>query len=345
MRDTADAARADSQAGLRAPPSSTTKDSTVMTLHPLFKRSAAIALATFGTLAIAAPSTNCLDAASADDAALQTYTVTASDGVCLRAFVWKPGAASARGVVVITHGIRDYALRYSAFARQLNAQGYVVYAQDLRGHAHSGGQRQRFDSMEQLVADTDLVMEAAKGAYPSLPLFAFGHSLGGLVTTQYALAHGTKLKGLVLSGAALQRPKSVGDFASGAAKFVGTVAPGLKIVKVDDSEFSRDPAVMAQLASDPLVNRDSLPAATAASSIKGMAEVQARAAELRLPILVMYGLDDKVNPTEGSDLLLQNIGSSDKSLKTYAKVYHDMLHEPERDQIAADVIAWLNART
>jgi acylglycerol lipase len=306
----------------------------------------ALSLATIGSLANAAPETACLDAtSSSDETALQTYTATAADGVCLRAFAWKPTKSPIRGVVVITHGIRDYALRYDAFAKQLTAQGYAVYAQDLRGHAHSGGQRQRFDSMAQLVADTDLVVEAAKRAYPDAPVFAFGHSLGGLVTTAYALAYGDKLKGVVLSGAALQRPKSVGDFAAGAAKVVGAVGPGLKIVKVDDSEFSRDPEVMARLAKDPLVTHDNLPAATAAASIKGMAEVQARAAELRMPFLVMYGLDDKVNPTEGSDMLIQGISSSDKSLKTYPKVYHDMLHEPERDQIAADVIAWLNART
>jgi acylglycerol lipase len=307
---------------------------------------AAMSLASISSLTLAASATACLDPTStADNTAVQTYTATATDGMCLRAFAWQPAKTPIRGVVVITHGIRDYALRYDAFAKQLTAQGYAVFAQDLRGHAHSGGQRQRFDSMAQLVADTDLVVETAKRAYPNAPVFAFGHSLGGLVTTQYALAHGDKLKGVVLSGAALQRPKSVGDFAAGAAKLVGTVAGGLKIVKVDDSEFSRDPAVMAQLATDPLVSHDNLPAATAASSIRGMAEVQARAAELRMPFLVMYGIDDKVNPTEGSDLFMQSISSSDKSLKTYAKVYHDMLHEPERDQIAADVIAWLNARS
>ncbi len=310
------------------------------------RTAAALSLASIGSIAMAASATACLDATSGSDAtAVQTYTVTASDGVCLRAFARQPARTPIRGVVVITHGIRDYALRYDAFARQLTAQGYAVYAQDLRGHAHSGGQRQRFDSMAQLVADTDLVVETARRAYPDAPVFAFGHSLGGLVTTQYALTHGGKLKGVVLSGAALQRPKSVGDFAAGAAKVVGAIGPGLKIVKVDDSEFSRDPEVMARLAADPLVTHDNLPAATAASSIKGMAEVQARAAELRMPFLVMYGLDDKINPTEGSDMLLQGIGSSDKSLKAYPKVYHDMLHEPERDQIAADVIAWLNARS
>jgi acylglycerol lipase len=294
----------------------------------------------------AAPSTSCTDvAATLDSPGPATYTTTAGDGTCLRGFVWKPTSAQVRGVVVITHGIRDYAMRYDAFARKLNAQGYAVYAQDLRGHAHSGGPRQRFDSMSQLVADTDLAVAAARTQYPTAPLFAFGHSLGGLVTTEYALAHGDKLSGVVLTGAALMRPASVGNVAAGAAKAVGTVAPGLKLVKVDDSEFSRDPEVMKRLADDPLVDHGKLPAASAAASIRGMAEVRRRMGELTMPLLVMYGLDDKVNPTAGSDALFAGVKSTDKALKTYPNVYHDMLHEPERDQIASDIITWLNAHT
>jgi acylglycerol lipase len=307
---------------------------------------AAAILATTAAQVNAAPSTSCADvAATLDSPDLTTYTTTASDGTCLRGFAWKPTSTQVRGVVVITHGIRDYAMRYDAFARKLNAQGYAVYAQDLRGHAHSGGARQRFDSMKQLVADGDLAFSAARSQYPTAPLFAFGHSLGGLVTTEYALAHGEKLSGVVLTGAALMRPASVGSVAVGAAKIAGTVTPGLNLVKVDDSEFSRDPEVMKRLADDPLVDHGKLPAASVAASIRGMAEVHRRMGELNMPLLVMYGLDDKVNPTAGSDALFAGVKSTDKALKTYMNVYHDMLHEPERDQIASDIITWLNART
>lgn len=275
----------------------------------------------------------------------QTFTTTASDGVCLRAFAWQPGKTPVRGVVVITHGIRDYALRYQDFARQLNDQGYAVYAQDLRGHAHSGGQRQRFDSMAQLVADTEFVVQRAQKDFPNTPLFVYGHSLGGLVTTQYALSHGDQLSGVVLSGAALVRPASVSSFSVGAAKVIGALLPWLEIVAVDDSEFSRDPAVIAELAKDPLVSHAKLPAASAVASIAGMADASERMGTLKMPLLVLYGLSDKVNPTQGSDALVKAAGSTDKTLKTYPGVYHDMLHEPERDVITADVIAWLNART
>ncbi len=272
-------------------------------------------------------------------------TMLASDGLCLRSFAWQPTQMPVRGVVVITHGIRDYAVRYQRFAEQLTKQGFAVVAQDLRGHAHSGGERQRFDSMARMVADTDMIVNEAKQRYPKAPLYVYGHSLGGLITANYSLEHADKLNGVILSGAALKRPHSVSGFSAGLAKIVASIAPSLKVVQVDDSEFSKDKSVMAALASDPLISRDKLPAATAAATLKAIADVQERMSQLKLPLMVMYGTADSVNPIEGSQAFVEAVASKDKTLKVYPGVYHDMLNEPERDQIATDIIAWLVART
>lgn len=277
--------------------------------------------------------------------AFTSTTVLATDGVCLRAFAWTPVQTPVRGVVVITHGIRDYAVRYQRFADQLVQHGFAVFAQDLRGHAHSGGDRQRFDSMGRMVEDTDLVVNDARQRYPHLPVFVYGHSLGGLITTEYVLDHADKVSGVILSGAALKRPLSVSGFSAALARILASVAPGLKAVEVDDREFSRDKGVMAALAIDPLISHDKLPAATAVASLNGIADVQQRMGQLKLPLFVMYGTADSVNPIEGSQALIAAVASTDKTLKTYDGVYHDMMNEPERDQIAADVIAWLMART
>ncbi len=313
-------------------------------LHLVLKMSLAAAALTLASAAQA--STECADVnPSIRTTAFTSKTMMASDGLCLRSFAWQPAQVPVRGVVVITHGIRDYAVRYQRFAEQLTKQGFAVFAQDLRGHAHSGGDRQRFDSMARMVQDTDMIVNEAKQRYPKAPLYVYGHSLGGLITTAYSLDHAVKLSGVVLSGAALQRPHSVSGFSAGVAQIVASVAPSLKVVQVDDSEFSKDKNVMAALASDPLVSRDKLPSATAAATLKAIADAQQRMGQLKMPLLVMYGTADSVNPIEGSQALIQAATSTDKTLKTYPGVYHDMLNEPERDQIAADIIAWLVART
>ncbi len=305
-----------------------------------------LAAAAFTLASPAHASNDCADVSpSIRTTAFTSKTTVASDGLCLRSFAWQPAQMPVRGVVVITHGIRDYALRYQRFADQLTKQGFAVFAQDLRGHAHSGGERQRFDSMARMVADTDMIVNEAKQRFPKVPLVVYGHSLGGLITANYSLNHADKLSGVVLSGAALMRPHSVSGFSAALAKTVAFVSPGLRVVQVDDSEFSKDKSVMAALAKDPLVSRDKLPAATAAATLKAIADVQQRMGQLKLPLLVMYGTADSVNPIEGSQAFVQAVASNDKTLKTYPGVYHDMLNEPERDQIAADIIAWLLART
>ncbi len=313
-------------------------------LQCIFKIS--LAAAAFTLAGAAQASNDCANVnSSIRTTAFATKTMLANDGLCLRSFAWQPAQIPVRGVVVITHGIRDYALRYQRFAEQLTKQGFAVLAQDLRGHAHSGGERQRFDSMARMVQDTDMIVNDAKQQYPNVPIYVYGHSLGGLITTRYALDHANKLSGVVLSGAALKRPHSVSGFSAGLAQIVASVAPGLKVVQVDDREFSRDKAVMAALAIDPMVSRDKLPAATAAATLKAIADAQERMSQLKLPLLVIYGTADSVNPVEGSQAFVQAVASTDKTLKAYPGVYHDMLNEPERDQIAADIIAWLVART
>jgi lysophospholipase len=275
----------------------------------------------------------------------QTETAQAADGVCLRSFAWLPAKASPRGVVVVTHGIRDHALRYESFARRLTEQGFAVYAHDLRGHAHSGGDRQRFDSMAQMVADTDIVVSRAVRQHPGLPIFVLGHSLGGLITTTYAQSHADKVRGVVLSGAALKPPSSVSGFEIGVARFIGSIAPGLALQQVDDSEFSRDPAVMAKLKSDPLVTRSKLPAATVVAAVNGMDEVRKNVNRLKMPLLILHGTGDKVNPIEGSQELNQTAPSTDKTLKTYPGLYHDLFHEPESADVERDIMAWLSTQT
>ncbi len=312
--------------------------------HSIFKTS--LAAAALALASAAQASNDCADInPNIRTTTFTSKTMLANDGLCLRSFAWQPTQMPVRGVVVITHGIRDYAARYQRFAEQLTKQGFVVFAQDLRGHAHSGGERQRFDSMARMVADTDMVVNDAKQRYPKAPLYVYGHSLGGLITASYSLEHADKLSGVILSGAALKRPHSVSGFSAGLAQIVASIAPGLKVVQVDDSEFSKDKSVMAALASDPLISRGKLPAATAAATLKAIADVQERMGQLKLPLMVMYGTADSVNPIEGSQAFVQAVASTDKTLKVYPGVYHDMLNEPERDQIAADIIAWLVERT
>lgn len=266
-----------------------------------------------------------------------------SAGVCLQAFEWKPAAAEVRGVVVVIHGIRDHATRYAGLAAALTAKGFAVYSHDLRGHGHSGGRRQRFDSMEQLLVDVDVVVREARTRNPGRPVFVYGHSLGGLIATHYALAHQKELAGLVLSGAALKLLPTVSSGQIAAARVFGTVLPNLPAQPVDDNEFVSTPEAKAEFMKDPLIDHSNLPARSAKTGVNAIEAVGARMEELALPVLIMHGGDDRATNIAGSRELHRRAKSTDKTLAIYEKQFHDLIHEPARERIIADVVAWVES--
>lgn len=303
------------------------------------------------TLALAAGSAGCASARCAEGAAaltaaapagMRAWQTDASDGVCLQSFAWK-AAGDVKGVVVIAHGLRDHATRYEDLARALTAHGFAVYAEDMRGHGFSGGAHQRFDSMDQLVNDLDDLVQAARLEHPGKPVFIYGHSLGGLLTSHYALRFQKDLAGVVLSGAALKLMPDVTSGQISAARFFGTVLPGLPAQELDDGQFVSTPAARDALLNDPLVDHSNLPARSAKVTVDAIDAAAARLEDFTVPLLVMHGEADKTTNVEGSRALVTRARSQDKALRIWEGQLHDLLHEPRAKEVIDAVVRWIEA--
>lgn len=254
------------------------------------------------------------------------------------------GDSEPRAVVVIAHGAGEHAGRYEHVAARLTSDGYAVYAVEHRGHGHSQGPRALIDRLDNAVADLDSLVMLAAGEQPALPLFLLGHSMGGTIAVSYAIAHQDRLNGLILSAplAALEAapaPMRV------AARALSALAPRLPLFAVDATLVSRDPAVVESYEKDPLVYHGKLPVRTVAELAGAIERFPESAAAITIPTLIMYGTGDRLCPPEGSMMLGERIGSSDKTLTPYEGLYHEILNEPERDLVLDELSAWLGAHT
>jgi acylglycerol lipase len=255
---------------------------------------------------------------------------------------WLPEGAP-HAIVTIAHGGAEHGGRYAWTADQLTARGYAVYAIDHRGHGRSGGPRAYVDRVDNAVADLHTLSGIARERYPELPVVLLGHSMGGLIALSYALRHQDELAGLVLSAplAVLEaNPAS-----RVAVRTLSAVAPRLPIYKIDGTTVSRDPEVVRAYDSDPLNHRGMLPARTVGEIAATVATFADRLPELRLPILTVYGSGDRLVDNAGSALVDERSGSDDSTLIAYDGLYHEVLNEPERDRVIADVAGWIDART
>jgi acylglycerol lipase len=257
-------------------------------------------------------------------------------GVQLYEQSWVP-RKEPRASVVLVHGLKDHSSRYKALAERLAAEGFAVYAFDLRGHGRSEGVRVWVDPFDDYLGDLDIFLGRVRDHGKGRPTFLFGHSMGGAIVTLYTITHHPDVAGIVLSGAALQT-----DVGSGGAKFVAALSPNAGVFNLDLKQFSRDPAVVSEGLADPLVYQGAAPARTAVGLLDAIGRIQQHMEDVNVPLLAMHGEADKVTPPAGSKQLVDRAGSKDKTLKTYPNLYHDLLHEPERQQVTNDLVKWLN---
>ena len=100
---------------------------------------------------------------------MDALKIKAADGVELGGYEWPH--KSPKAVVVIVHGMAEYAVRYDRFAGELNENGYAAIALDLRGHGLSiqDGLKGYFaakDGWRVVERDIKTLVDEAKKRYP-----------------------------------------------------------------------------------------------------------------------------------------------------------------------------------
>jgi alpha-beta hydrolase superfamily lysophospholipase len=255
---------------------------------------------------------------------------------------WRP-EADPKAVVVLVHGASEHSGRYEHVATRLVQDGYAVYAIEHRGHGRSSGPRALIDRVDHAVADLDRLILTVVSRHPEAALFLLGHSMGGTIALCYAILHGERLSGLILSGplAAIQAAPAAQRVA---ARVLSALAPRLPVVSIDVSLVSRDPAVVDAYVEDPLVHHGKLPARTVAELAGAIETFPHEVQKITIPTLIMYGTADGLCPPAGSLMLSEHIGAQDKTLKAYDGLHHEILNEPEQGQVLDDLCAWLGAR-
>jgi lysophospholipase len=268
---------------------------------------------------------------------------TGRQGVPIRVQSWVP-EVPVRASLVVAHGLGEHGGRYGELVARCTARGMVVYAPDHRGHGRSGGPRAQVGRFAWLVDDLDVVMEQAAREHAGAKRFLLGHSMGGAIALTWALDHPGRIDGLVLSAAAIAPPSAVPAATIALVRLLSRVWPGRGAIALSPADLSRDPAVVRAYEEDPLVLHGPVPARTLAELFGAMQSLPQRAPMLREPLLALHGTSDRLVGLDDVRPALEALGSRDKTLRSYPGLYHEVMNEPERGRVFADLEAWLDAR-
>lgn len=254
---------------------------------------------------------------------------------------WLPDGA-ARADLIIVHGYAEHSGRYEHVGAWFAERGVAVHAYDLRGHGCSGGERAFVRSFDEHLDDLETFLRGVGD--PDRPRFLLGHSMGGGIVALYAAERDVDMHGVLLSGAVTQRPGGVAGVIASVFVLVGRVVPKMKLSKLDAAAVSRDAQVVAKYDSDPLVYREKMYAGTLSAMMRAASRIRKRTNRIGGPLLIMHGTEDALVSAEASRSLYEVAGADDKTLKLYEGLFHEILNEPERREVMADMLGWMEER-
>jgi alpha-beta hydrolase superfamily lysophospholipase len=296
-----------------------------------------------------------------------TFMFTDPDGFNIFTYKWVPDAGKPKAAVQIVHGAAEHALRYERFAKFLNQAGYVVYADDHRGHGKTAGELSKAgiagrDGFNGMVRDEKQLTAIMKRENPGLPVFLFGHSMGSFIGQLYIEQWGGDIKGVILSGSTglpIIPPEAIPQMEQAAAGELRDQVPtGPSMLAVFNEPFepaktpfdwlSRDEAEVQKYITDPWCGyafSNGLTLDLARGMMDMLSPEKQALIPKDLPVLLVAGEMDPVGANNGVQALgsrYKELGLKDVQVILYPQGRHEMLNEINRDQVQQDLVTWLD---
>lgn len=276
------------------------------------------------------------------DSTLSTYTASDGDNIAMQDWPLAEGDEM-RGVVIVVHGLGEYAGRHDALARRLNSWGFAVRAYDQYGHGESGGVRGGLPTPMRLVDDLADIIDSTRLRMPrGAPLILLGHSLGGLVAARLVALDKRRVEGLVLSSPALDPGLNL--LQKLLLAVVPRLAPNLTVGNgLDPRYISHDPDVVASYRSDPLVH-DRVSARMGRFIADAARSMRAAAPAWTVPTLLLYAGNDRLVNAKGSRAFAAAAPPKVVRSKCFDGMYHEILHELDPEPVYLALRQWLDER-
>lgn len=265
-----------------------------------------------------------------------------------------------KGGIVLAHGMAEHPDRYDSFALYLNKMGYVVVADDHRGHRFSAaGEKGQVDgdSFAQTIKDMDMLVDYVKTTY-DVDVALIGHSYGSFLSQAYIEKYSNKIKGVILSGTAYMKSPLIATaltIASTQKMLFGEDKPGKLLDKLSFGAYnkpfvsqgqqfawlSRDKEQVDKYEKDEYCGHV-MSLGFYHSFFKSVMSLygdDSKNIDKKLPILIAVGSDDPVSTQAKLAKKLYDfyIGLElNADIKIYDGARHEILNEINKDEVYED---------
>ena len=262
--------------------------------------------------------------------------ITSFDGTKL--YFKRDEVENPKAAIVIVHGLCEHQGRYDYFVEKLNAAGISAYRFDHRGHGRSEGEYTYYEDFNELLDDTNVVVDIALEENKDVPVFLLGHSMGGYTVALYGVKYKDKgLRGIITSG----------GLTADDGNLIRAIPEGMDVHEKLPNELGAGVCSVQEIVDwyvkDPY-NRKTFTAGLCYRLIEGLDWFEDKKKEFAYPVLMMHGEKDGLVAVSDTYKFFAEAASEDKQMKIYGNLFHEILNEYCRDEVSADAINWMMNR-
>lgn len=246
-----------------------------------------------------------------------------------------------RAILLLIHGLGEHSGRYAHVAEYFTHKNVGMIGCDRVGHGKSTGKRGHVKKYQYLFDDIERLHAEATRRYPKVPVFLYGHSMGGGLVLDYLLRHPRmSIKGVIATSPLLKTsfepPKVLTQLARLIRPIYGSFSQNHGL---DKDALSSDPAVVEAYINDPLVHTKITAEAAIGSLDSGLQSLRT-VSKLSHPLLLMHGDKDGITSHKASEQFAAS-ASGPITLKIWEGGYHELHNEPNKMEVLDFMMDWL----
>lgn len=248
-------------------------------------------------------------------------------------------AVPARGVIVFVHGLGEHIARYEEWFKELNGIGFTCLGTDHPGHGLSPGKRGDIKSYDILLMEVDALITYSNHHFPGLPVFLYGHSMGGNIVLRYLIERENNVQGAIVTSPWIKLVAKVPAWKSALSSLLLHIMPGLTVSNdIDPDNISTDPKEVQRYMNDPLVH-DKISARLFDSMNQSASRILESGRLISVPVLLLHGTSDPITSHLGS----REVAESNAAIefKLFPGMKHELHHDMHRESVLHTIKDWL----
>ncbi len=273
---------------------------------------------------------------------ISTFNIQSRSGYNLACYNWQYNIKP-KAVVLLIHGFGEHSLRYSPYFELLAKHNINFTGFDLFGHGHSAGKRGTIISYNALLNDIDLLVAKTKQLYPNVPLFIYGHSLGGNLALNYLLNNNPDINGAVVTSPWLKLTADPNIVVKKFVALMQLIAPNVTVnAGLNVNHISTLHPETVKYKSDPLVHGSISLGFLYQIINKGIYAIN-NGYKIKIPVLLLHGTTDLITSPLCSVKLAQS-NNQNITFISFLNAYHELHNDFCRNNLVVTVNNWVSSQ-